>query len=139
MRGGQYVPPTPHNQRHTMGTQVISIAPDGSLHGLQHKKGKGVDLRQFGHAKIRRATLIEWQQDVQAWIVQYQEPIPGTPESIPRSWGQEMAKECGVDPEEFGGRCCEFTDQIFFEDYDNAVLFEVAIFQKLQTSGKLSR
>lgn len=51
--------------------QVISITPEGSLHGLQVKQGKGVDLRQFGHADIRRATNIEWVEEDQRWQIAF--------------------------------------------------------------------
>lgn len=51
--------------------QLITIKPDGSLVGLQVKKGKGLDLREFGRAKIVRSTLIEWDEDYQGWYVRF--------------------------------------------------------------------
>ena len=42
---------------------------DGNMSGLQVKPGKGVDLRQFGRADIKRASDITWDEDAQAWTV----------------------------------------------------------------------
>jgi hypothetical protein len=50
--------------------QVITIGPDGSVSGLHHKKGQGLDLRQFGKAQIERASHIVWDEQAQAWQVE---------------------------------------------------------------------
>ena len=52
-----------------MSQQVITIAPGGAMSGLQRKRGRGVDVRQFGHASIERASEITWNEDQQAWTV----------------------------------------------------------------------
>lgn len=49
--------------------QVITIQPDGGMSGLHHKKGKGLDLRQFGKVSIRRVSEILWDEDEQNWYV----------------------------------------------------------------------
>ena len=49
--------------------QVVTISPDGSLSGLQRKRGKGLDLKQFGHAQIERASEITWNESAQCWHV----------------------------------------------------------------------
>jgi len=52
--------------------QVITVGPDGSIEGLQHKKGQGVDLRALGDkARIERASEVMWSDDAQAWYVEF--------------------------------------------------------------------
>jgi hypothetical protein len=50
-------------------TQVITITIEGTMQGLQVKPGQGLDLRQFGDAKIVRASEIAWDEEKQAWFV----------------------------------------------------------------------
>ncbi len=50
--------------------QVITIAPDGAMSGLQMKPGKGVDLRQFGKADIKRVSEILWSAQAQKWYIE---------------------------------------------------------------------
>ncbi len=52
-----------------MSQQVITIAPGGAMSGLQRKRGRGVDVRQFGHATIERASEITWNEMDQCWHV----------------------------------------------------------------------
>ncbi len=49
--------------------QVITIDPNGSISGLQRKRGKGLDLRQFGRARIERASEITWDEERQNWNI----------------------------------------------------------------------
>jgi hypothetical protein len=49
--------------------QVITITVEGTMQGLQVKSGQGLDLRQFGDAKIVRASEIVFDDDKQAWKV----------------------------------------------------------------------
>jgi len=93
--------------------QVISIAPDGSMHAL--KQCNALDLRAFGRADIRRATLIEWDADLQAWFIRWCDPRLG--EGV---WKHE------------DGRV------ITFQEYEEAVAHEVATIQTMQRAGKLA-
>ncbi len=52
---------------HIMQTQVITITPSGEMQSLQRKRGRGVDVRQFGHAAIERASEITWNEPQQCW------------------------------------------------------------------------
>lgn len=52
-----------------MNKQVITIDKAGVMSGLQRKPGQGLDLRQFGKADIKRASLIEWSEKHQAWFI----------------------------------------------------------------------
>ena len=61
-----------------MPVQVITVHSDGKISGLQVKKGRGLDLRSFGPAKIVRASEIVWDEDNQAWAVEIMDaPGPG--------------------------------------------------------------
>lgn len=50
--------------------QQISISPVGGLLSLNFKQ-KGIDLRKFGKADIRRTTEILWDTDRQQWYVKF--------------------------------------------------------------------
>src|SRR5690348_14907193 len=52
-----------------MRKQIITITVEGTMQGLQVKPGQGLDLRQFGDAKIVRASEIAWDEEHQAWFV----------------------------------------------------------------------
>lgn len=116
--------------------QVITIHPDGSLFGLQHKRGQGIDLRQFGEAQIRRETLIEWYQPRQKWYIRW----ANTKEGI---WSESTFSNADVDPGEFGGSICRdpllgYDNTLYFTEYEDAVAAEIAVIQSLQLSGVLS-
>lgn len=116
--------------------QIITILPDGSLFGLQHKQGQGVDLRQFGKADIKRATLIEWEANIQKWYVRWAD-------SDDAFWTEYLFDEVGVDPEDYNGslrRDPLLGDDpiIYFPNYEEAVAAEVAVIQAMQMAGKLS-
>ena len=55
--------------------QVITVTKDGGMEGLQHKRGQGIDLRQFGHVSIQRSTMVEWEEITQTWIVRFITPL----------------------------------------------------------------
>ncbi len=116
-----------------MKTQVITIAPDGSLVGLDHKK-KGLDLRQFGRAEIKRVTLIEWSETQQQWFIRWDESRV--------LWKAREFVEAGVEFTAFNGVACAHQLEegveplILFNDYDDAVAAEVAVIQALQLKGE---
>ena len=47
--------------------QLVSILPDGTITGLEMKKGS--DIKQLGTAEIVRSSLVEWVPAAQAWQV----------------------------------------------------------------------
>lgn len=54
-----------------MKTQVVSIAPDGTISGLDHK-AHGLDLRKLaGPVSIKRVSEILWDEDLQAWTIRF--------------------------------------------------------------------
>lgn len=113
-----------------MATQIITIAPDGSVSGLDHKK-KGVDLRKLGKAKIRRATLIEWDERKQAWFIRWE----GREDN--REWTLPLFLNCHLLCSSFNGQAYHSSGVVYFEEYEDAVKAEVAVIQSLQKSGKV--
>ena len=121
--------------------QVITISPDGAISGLQHKKGKGVDLRVFGHAQIERASLIEWHEGKQAWWVHI---VAGryTGEGLSYNLRRDTV---GVAPGEAfypgstitagAGAASICSGMYYFADYDDAVAAEVDFLNALRLAG----
>ena len=52
-----------------MTSQVITIDREGTMSGLQVKRGRGLDLKSMGHAKVERASEITWDETAQCWRV----------------------------------------------------------------------
>lgn len=123
-----------------MSTQVITIQPFGVMSGLQRKPGQGLDLRQFGKADIKRASLIEWNADQQAWFIDVLQEAGRGPVTFVK-WANAVAK---------GGIATArvLLDQItknwkapggeplFFAEYDEAVKVEIAFLDALRLAGK---
>ena len=112
--------------------QIITITPDGGISGLQRKKGKGLDLRQFGHAEIERVSEITWNEDRQRWQVYIiNGPFTGTLLS------QDHLIEYGVDLGErvWGNDIDDPSWPLMFDDYDDAVAAEVAFLDALRVRG----
>jgi hypothetical protein len=113
-------------------TQVITITPSGELQGLDHKR-KGLDLRAFGKAKTRRATLIEWEDALQMWFITW-----ATDKEMPsKVWDSALFMSCGVRWGDYHGvSMLDPHDVIFFDDYEDAVDAEVAVIQAMQLAGR---
>lgn len=113
--------------------QVISVDPEGNFYGLDHKR-KGVDLRQFGTSKIQRVTLIEWNEDRQAWLINWTEAVCFPPQV----WSVSLFIDAEVRWESHRGVAVSSgsgDDIIIFTDYEDAVSAEVAVIQALQLAG----
>ena len=112
--------------------QIITIKPDGSIFGLDHKR-KGLDLREFGKASTRRETLIEWSEENQKWFIEWAtgDRRSWTHQMIREQTGDEIPFEVAPDDEE------NLTGVLLWNDYEDAVKAEVAVIQKLQTEGRL--
>lgn len=125
--------------------QIISIASDGTIYGLDFK-AKGVSLRDFGDAQIERVTSIEWNTERQKWFIVW---------SLDRhadarhedAWTDKTFEDAGFnDVTDFDGNfdhddCCENyanTPVVFFERYEDANAAEVAVIQSLRLHGKLA-
>lgn len=112
------------------GKQVITVGLDGSLLGLDHKR-KGLDLRAFGRAKTRRATLIEWHDDFQMWFISWTDEM-NMPDKV---WDSALFIACDVQWGSYNGlSMIDPEDVIFFNDYEDAVSAEVAVIQAMQLS-----
>lgn len=122
--------------------QVIIIRPDGSIHGLQHKRGQGFDLRKMGNATIARETLIEWDEEHQMWFIEWAQDGPGFRKGT--RWGHGTLADAGFLAEdmagaEWWGHCGERrlpAPTIYFADYEDAVTAEVKVIQSMQAAGR---
>jgi len=129
-----------------MKEQIISIAPDGTIYGLDFKS-KGVSLRDFGECEIERVTSIEWNAERQKWFIKWTcaRHIVDRDEEV--IWTDKTFSDAGfIDVTEFDGNIdhdesCERMaehDVIFFEHYEDANAAEVAVIQSLRLHGKLA-
>lgn len=114
-----------------MKTQLITIAPDGSLRGLQFK-GKGVDLQKVGRAKTKRVTDIEWEEDKQAWTIRF---LLGDLAGVCLSMSL-LQKLIGKDVEHLPLADVVSEGLPFWRSYDDAVKAEVHIIQTARKIGK---
>ena len=118
-----------------MPVQVITVHSDGKISGLQVKKGRGLDLRSFGPAKIVRASEIVWDEDNQAWAVE----IMDAP-------GFEDLKGCRLTHRSAAMIGLELTKALpplpgdypvaLFEHYEDAVEFEIAYLDAHRLAGR---
>lgn len=115
--------------------QVITIHPDGSMSGLQHKRGKGVDLCQFGRASIERASHILWDEMEQFWFVEVLTGPHAGQHLTQGLWsGVTDQAECRL------SLCAGVVDVapekvLGFADYDDAVAAEVVFLNSLRLKG----
>ncbi len=123
-------------------TQVVTITPQGGISGLQRKAGKGLDLRQFGHASIERVSEIVWVESSQRWTVHILNKnvadhaggsilTHGDFYEVTGSYLPDGAdKPRGKWPDQ-----CPTDLVIKFDDYDDAVAAEVKFLDALRVSG----
>jgi len=118
--------------------QVITVGPNGELFGLDHKN-KGVQLRDFGHAETKRATLIEWDSAEQGWIIrsftpgtETTDPTTGDPWTV-TDWENSTPWNC---PLPASAEIRDGSDVLLFADYDEAVAAEVVVIQARQTAAE---
>lgn len=117
--------------------QIISIDSEGRLTGLDHKK-KGLNLCQFGAAKITRATDIVWNETLQMWQVKFlQGELAGHILCIDHlhdagtsyvNLREHVIKHGTTAPSSMNG-------SVVFSDYDDAVIAEVYIIQAYTLRG----
>jgi len=112
--------------------QRVTIRPDGSIAGLDHKK-KGLSLRQFGKATIQRVTLVEWDEDHQGWYIRWFGRKGG------KVWSHNTFEVAKVRLYDFEAKLAVTNSGAvpMFEDYEEAVRAEVAVLQSLQALGTL--
>jgi hypothetical protein len=115
-----------------MKKQVVTIHADGTLSGLQRKRGDGMDLRQFGPASIERASEILWIEKEQRWAIKI---LTGTYAGYMLT--EQLANHHKVAPADpvstisFTG----WRDLFAFEEYDDAVKMEVAFLDAIRLQG----
>ena len=123
--------------------QVITIGPDGSMSGLQRKPGQGIDLRQFGRAEIKRASLIEWSDADQAWwinVLQSAGQGNVTFEKIRAVHGSDHCRATDVLDAAAPSGWCKAKERgdrtLLFDEYDDAVKVEIAFLDALRLLGR---
>lgn len=124
--------------------QVVTIGPDGTISGLQHKKGQGFDLRALGKAQIKRASEVLWSEPYQGWYVEMRGGagrysgwplsrdlmrLAGDPEVPPHTTGLIPANGEPPQPSAL---------TLLFEEYEDAVKAEIAVLDALRLKGLLT-
>jgi len=124
--------------------QVISISKDGVLSGLQHKPGKGLDLRTFGAAQIERASDILWDATIQRWTISVLQfkvlgPLTACRSMLDKAVGEFAAEFLMSQPGRgFHPLTRNIADDVLtFEDYDDAVKVEIALLDGYRLQGLL--
>lgn len=114
-----------------MQRQAITIAPDGSVSGLQVKPGKGFDLRCLGNATITRASEVLWDEGRQLWFVEVRDGRWSG-----RQIDQWLMEHAGVAGLPAG--CERRPDNLIMaREYDDAVKLEIAVLDGLRYRGLL--
>lgn len=146
--------------------QIITIAPDGALSGLQRKPGQGLNLQTLGTAKTIRASEIVWDETAQAWFIDVLQDAgrgsvtlrrfematqPGDADGMGSATTMRLDMLCGGDAgwgcaEADGSACWDSADfgidwddprgVLLFRDYDAAVRVEVAFLDALRIRGQ---
>lgn len=123
-----------------MQKQVITIDKAGVMSGLQRKPGQGIDLRQFGKADIKRASLIEWNEHEQAWYIDVLQEagrgIVTMAKWIEAGLTMRQLVELDFIDGMFGNAPPRQTDTILFPEYDDAVKAEIAYLDALRLAGR---
>ena len=119
-----------------MPKQVIVIAQNGALKGLEHKEG-GVDLKSFGKAVVDRATSIEWDSELDGWYIRWEDtPDSRFWERANKVWGrQEYSYFKKLPSMSIVASIDEESGRILFKKYNDAVQVEIEVIQHLQKLG----
>lgn len=120
--------------------QVVSIATDGTISTLQHKGGKGLDLRTLGVVDIQRASEVRWNEDEQAWYVvfcigagNYANWVLSTYFLLSDENYDDLFQ---VDTLSF--RVHDISGILLFREYEDAVVAEIAVLDRLRLRGLLN-
>ena len=121
--------------------QVISIHPNGTVEGLLHKKGQGVNLLALGKATVVRASEVLWCDSQQRWKVEFREGAGKYNGLIMDGYiivdagitGLEQLPDWAQLP-----NCIMGEDSIlYFTSYEIAVQAEIDVLNSLRLAGKL--
>jgi hypothetical protein len=105
---------------------VISIDENGELQSLMHKKGMGIDLREFGDAEIERVSLVEFDNTEKKFFVRFLKgPLADRVLTYPL-----YAAATGT-PVKF----LNSQPVMFFDDYEDGVAAEVRVLDALRKRG----
>jgi hypothetical protein len=146
-------------------TQIITIAPDGAVSGLQRKPGQGLNLQSLGTAQTVRASEIAWDEITQAWFIDVLQDAgkgavtlrrfematqPGETDGMGRASQVRLGFLCGgdtgwgtadaetgkwSDDADFATGWYDPRGKLLFRDYDAAVRVEIAFLDALRVRG----
>lgn len=106
--------------------QVISIDTDGTIETLRQKKGQGVDLRQFGEVQMERVSEVLLDEEQQKFFVRFlQGPLAG----------REVSNGIYGMVTETDFVLLTANERKLFDDYEDAVQAEIAIWNHLTLNG----
>lgn len=114
-------------------TQLITITTQGAVEGLDFKK-QGLDLKQFGKAKIERTSEIEWQEAEQKWAIKF---LHGTDAGKLATYrhAYDFAVNVTDGLNILGWPDGDDDAVILFDEYDAAVAGEVLLIQSARKAG----
>lgn len=115
-----------------MREQVITVRPDGQLSGLQVKPDQGVDLRQFGHASIKRASEVLFCENQQKWYVEFREA------GIFSGKVLTVSMLCEANATKPPTDLAEQDTAAYFDDYELAVTGEIQFLNYVRLRSQLS-
>ncbi len=124
-----------------MAKQLITVGPDGSLFGLDHKS-KGLNLRSLGRGETKRATLVEFDEELQMWYIRWEGQRSNEVWTYNTVWdpqGLIRGELCKHPPfsavKAYTGADNKPDNIPLWENYEDAVAAEVEVIQKMQTLG----
>lgn len=105
---------------------VISIDENGELQSLMHKRGTGVDLREFGTPEIERVSLVEFDNKVKKFFVRFLKgPLANRVLTYP------LYSAATGFPVVFLNN----QPVMFFDDYEDGVSAEIRVLDALRKRG----
>lgn len=115
-------------------SQIITIAPDGTISGLQRKPNQGIDLTKFGKASVERASEIVWDEETQRWFIDVKTgPLAGR--TVTTLMWFEAVPGCPLPHSVDCSKTVSLSDPLFFESYDEAVAVEIKVLDGFRTQG----
>ena len=132
-----------------MKEQVITVDPDGTISGLQVKKGKGLDLTTLGRSHIERVSEIVWSLEWQCWfvkvlssaVIKWMQDVWSMSEDRPgvltwELWCKATEQQEDLNHAKLPYGCEEvYLHILHFKDYDDAVAAEVEFLNALRLKG----
>jgi len=109
--------------------QVVTIAPDGVVSGLEHKAG--FNMKRLGNASIARASEMIFNEENQAWQVVF---LNGNAEMIGLpALDLYLVYKCGIDNMAIDWFCKN--NKVYFTNYHEAAQAEIKVLDYYRLKG----